>query len=73
MTKVLVTGNDGVINDGIKKAILSRGLIYGEADMYSTFNTKNKKWTLRTSKGRKRTVTAAQQKRAKIKRKNKLK
>ena len=70
---VIVTGSGGISKDMLKKVILSTGLTLIGDDMYSTFNSKNKKLTVRTSKGRKRTVTAAQQKRAKIKRKNKLK
>lgn len=72
MVNVVITGCVA-LREGLKKVILSTVLTLIGEDMYSTFSSKNKRWTVRTSKGRKRTVTAAQQKRAKTKRKNKLK
>ena len=73
MNGVVIVDDNQVTKEALKKVILSTGLTLIGDDMYSTFNSKNKRWTVRTSKGRKRTVTAAQQKRSKIKRKNKLK
>tara|TARA_Y100000310_G_C20704371_1_gene833776 strand:+ start:9826 stop:10056 length:231 start_codon:yes stop_codon:yes gene_type:complete len=73
MDKVFITDDSKVIKEALKKVILSAGLTLIGSDMHSIFNSKFQKWTTRTSKGRKRTVTAAQQKREKIKRKNKVK
>ena len=55
----------------MKKALLSSLMAIESAQLAKAFNSK--RYTVRTSQGRKRTVTAAQQKRAKIKRRNKAK
>lgn len=55
----------------MKKALLGSLMAIESWQLAKAFSAK--RYTSRTSKGRKRTVTAAQQKRAKIKRKNKSK
>ena len=55
----------------MKKALLSSLMAIESAQLAKAF--KDKSCTLRTSKGGKPAVTAAQQKRAKIKRRNKAK
>ena len=55
----------------MKKALLTALMAIESGQLARAFSPKY--YTLRTSQGRKRTVTAAQQKRAKIKRKNKSK
>lgn len=55
----------------MEKALLSALMAIESAQLAKAFSSKS--YTSRTSQGRKRTVTAAQQKRAKIKRKNKAK